>query len=431
MILSAELRERGSKFAFKRLDKERKGTYPKRGTPDICSDWWDQSKKGKKKDKRAMFIMASQYDALVEQLDMRESNVMKLTARIRSQEEEINLLKQNLRQWDEENSQALRLEFKIRFQEEEIELLQHNLQQWKEKYEQLNDNVSHIKTKRDLLKQKVQELKEENQQLNDEISNYNTFCDYFKNSPSCLVPVTNNASWQRPPLSLLHELPDLRYDNSNYEFWAKIQSWLCKGEVDAQGVFKIVREKCPHEAWQKIEENITNKDLTELAFFNPATKGGWKDGKKLEKLWKCVSEALGPGTILFENYYYRRQDDSERFEEYLQEKFRLYCSYGVDSMVPNKNDRHFLFNVIEKASMRYQVLLSQSPKSYADVQNKARLIDSMLMTAKWNNECLNCGREGHTKAACRRPGGDAKVGPDQCYTCGNYGHWARECWTYY
>lgn len=422
MILSSELRERGSSFARKRLTKERKGTYPIRGTPDICSYWWNQTKKGKKKDKRAMIIMASQYDFLVELLDTRESNVLKLTAKTTSQEEEIKLLQWNLQQRDKEKSQALRLESEIRSQEEEIISLQLQLQQWKEKYEELNHKLSYVKTKKDSLKQTVQKLEEENQQLKDKKSNYNTSSDYLKHK-KCLVPVKKNASWQKSP-PLLRELPDLQYNNSNYEFWAKIRSWFLAGEVDAQEVFTIVKTKCPQEAWHKIEKNLSNKDLMELTFSNPATKGS------LEKLWKFVSEALGSGTIFFESYYYRRQTDSERFEEFLQEKFRLYCSFGVENMEPNKNDLHFLFNVIEKSSKRYQTLLLQSPKSYADLLNKARVIDSMLTTAEWNNECLNCGREGHTTAVCRRPGGGAEVGPNQCYTCGKHGHWARTCWTY-
>lgn len=104
MILSAKLRERGSKFASKRLAKEKKSTYPKTGTPDVCSNWWDQSKKGKKKDKKAMAIMASQYDFLVEQLDMRESKVLQLAAESETQGKEIKLLKLKLQQWDREKT---------------------------------------------------------------------------------------------------------------------------------------------------------------------------------------------------------------------------------------------------------------------------------------------------------------------------------------
>ncbi|XP_034156466.1 uncharacterized protein LOC117596229 [Pangasianodon hypophthalmus] len=236
--------------------------------------------------------------------------------------------------------------------------------------------------------------------------------------------VTCSATWQRSLPALLKELPDLQYDNSNYEFWAKIKSWLLKGEVDPKCVFKLVKTKCPLKAWQAIEENFDNKDLTEMAFSNPATMS-----RLLEKLWKCVSEALGPGTKLFELYYYRRQEVGETFEEYFQEKFRLYCSYGVDNTEPNKNDRHFLCNVMEKAAKSYQAIESQCPKSYTDLLTKAMFIDRMLTTAEFNNECLNCCRKGHTKAQCRRPGGDAEVGPNQCFTCGRYGHWARNCWT--
>lgn len=321
----------------------------------------------------------------------------------------------------------LQLESQISSQEKQNQRLEQQLLQWKEENEQLNYKVSHIESKRDLLKQSVQELEEENRRLKDEIDDYDDASyDDSKNSSRLLVPVTYNPSRQRPPLSLFHELPDLQYDNSNYEFLAKIKGWLLKGEVDPLGVFRMVRLKCPQEAWQKITQNVKNKDLTETAFSDPATKGR----QKLEKLWRCVSEALGPGTALFEHYYYRKQNGGESFEEYFQEKFRLYSSYGVDNTEPNKNDQHFLYIVIEKATKRYRVLLSHSPKSYTDLLNKARLIDCMITATAWKNKCLNCDLEGHTVAVCRRPGGDAEVGPNECYTCGKYGHHAKNCQTY-
>lgn len=435
MILSAELRERGSKFASKRLAKEKKGIY-KTGTPAECSYWWDRSKKGKKKDKMAMVIMASLHDFLLELLDVREGKVLELGAKTKSQTEEIKLLKLKLQQRDNKKNKELQLEVQIKSQEGEIKQLQQELLQWKVNYEQLNCELSRLESKADsqkkemtLLKQIVQKQEEENEHLKDEIAKYNTSGDDSKNPLRLPVPVPYNTSRQKPLFSLLEELPDLQYDNSNHEFWFKIKRWLIKGEVDPKGVFMLVRSKCPPKAWQKIVQNADNRDLTEMAFSNPATMVR----QKLEKLWKCLSEALGLGTNSFEKYYFRRQQDDERFEEYFQEKFRLYCSYGVEHMEPDRNDRHFLYNVIEKASKRYQDFinpLSLCPKSYTDLLNQAMVIDSMITAAEWNNVCLNCKRQGHTKTQCRRPGGDAEVGPNVCFTCGGYGHLCRDCWTY-
>lgn len=212
MTPSAELRERGGKMALKRCAKEK--------LTAAGSHRWDRSKKGKKTDKKAMIIMASQYELVVEQLDRKEGKVLELEAKTKSQEEEIKLLRLKLLQWDKEESQVFQLMSKVKSQEEEIKVLQQKRQQWKEEYELLNCKVSQMKTKTDSqkkeitsLKWRVKEQEEENEQLNDEIANYDTRCDDSRNSLQLLVPVTYSASWKRSLLSLLTELPDLQNDN--------------------------------------------------------------------------------------------------------------------------------------------------------------------------------------------------------------------------
>ncbi|XP_060769349.1 uncharacterized protein LOC132876100 [Neoarius graeffei] len=423
-VLCAELIQKGHKAASKFLAKEKKDMYPETGTPTECSMWWLQGKEGKKKNKRAMCIMVSHYERVVKQLDRSQGEVLELEAKTKSQEEELKVLKLKLQQCDNQGEEIKLLKLKLMQMEEENAQLNHEMLKNSTKVSQLMSKTDSQKKEITSLKQTVLEQETENKQLKEEIADYNTSGDTSKKSLSLLVPVTYSRSWQRSLASLLEELPALQCNNYNYEFWAKIKSWLLKGEVDPQYVFQLVRIKCPPEAWQAIEEKFSSKDLTEMASSNLSTSG------KLEKLWKCVSEALGPGTKLFQLYYHRRQKVGETFEEYILEKFRLYCSYGVDKMEPDKNDQHFLCNVLEKAANNYQILELQYPTSYNDLLIKAMLIENMPRSIEWNNKCFNCGKKGHTKAECRRPGGGAEVGRNQCFTCGGYNHKAKNCWTY-
>ncbi|XP_060719432.1 uncharacterized protein LOC132841190 [Tachysurus vachellii] len=402
MSLHDELIKKGSKVASKRLAKEKKSTFPKTGEPDDFYDWWMKYKEGKKKKKIAMVIMAFLYPRVAGYLDMFQKKVLQLENKTNSQEEEINLLKRKLLKQEAENTQLIN------------------------KMSEISSEVLQLRSKRDtqkmqitVLKQRLQEQEEENKRLKD----YNTTLDDSNNL--LRLPVSVTSSLQKPLPSLLGELPYLQFSNSNYEFWAKIKRWLLNGEVAPQCVFELVKIKCPQKAWLTIAENFDNKALKAAAFSDPE-----KAVRLLEKLWKCVSKTLGPGTNMYEVYYYRTQEAGETFQTYIEEKFKLYCSFGVENTEPNKNDRSFLCNAIEKAEKRYQTFMLRCPKSYDELMNMSMIVDSMLTTAEWNNECTNCGRGGHTQAQCRRPGGDAEVGPDRCYTCGRYGHWARKCWAY-
>ncbi|XP_046695006.1 uncharacterized protein LOC124379043 [Silurus meridionalis] len=404
MVLCGELTAKGSKRAFKHLAKEKKNRYPESGTAADCSNWWEQFKEGKKKNKNAMAVMAAHYTRVVKQLDRCQSKVLQLEEKTKSQEDEINQLRRKLLKAEDENVR-----------------LNHQMSNNSAKIVQLESKIDTQKKKITSLKQRLHEQEAETEQLKKEISNSSASCDGSKNSVSLPVPVTYNAIRQRSFYALLNELPDLQYKHSNYEFWAKIKSWVLKGEVDPQDILTIVQTKCPLKAWQSIKLNFGNQDLNEVIFSNPAMIG-----RQLEKLWRCVTEALGPGTELFELYYHQMRKRGETFEEYFEEKFRLYCSHGVDNMEPNRNDPHFICNVIEKAGKRYQALKMQNPKSSDELLIKAKLIDSMLMPAANDVMCSNCGRMYHTKANCRRPGGGAEVSLNECYTCGMYGHWARD-----
>ncbi|KAF4073311.1 hypothetical protein AMELA_G00257250 [Ameiurus melas] len=333
MILCPELRGKGSKVADKRLAKEKKGTYTQTGTPADCSNWWREFKEGKKKKKMATVVMAPHYIHVVKELDRSQGNVFQLKAQTKSQEEEIQLLNRKL----------------VRLEEENVRLNCDEMTKNSSDVLQLESETDAQKEEIAFLKPRVQYQEAENGRLKDEIAEYSTSCDASKNSSLLPAPVACSASWQQSLLSLLEELPDVRYDND--EFWAKIKSWLLKEAMDPQYFFTLVKRKCPLKAWQAIEENFDDEDLTDTALSDSAMIR-----RLLEKLYKCVSEARGPGTNLFEQYYYRRQDVGETFEEYFKEKFRLYCSCRV--------------------------------------------------------QCENCGRSGHSKAQCRRPGGDAEVGPD-------------------
>ncbi|KAM9440598.1 uncharacterized protein Hap1MRO34_025827 [Clarias gariepinus] len=429
MILFAELRRQGSKATSKHLVKAKKGTYPETGTAAKCSFWWNGLKEGKKKVKMAMVIMASYYNRVLKQLDQRQGQVLELTARTESQEEKIKGL--NLKLLQLENGQLLKLKARTHSQEEKIELLYLQLLQLEKENQQLICKMSKLEFKAHnqkeeitSLKLRLQNQKAEMERLRDEIDDYNSSSDGSENSLRILVPGTSSASMQKSSCILLIELPELQYDNSNYEFWAKIKSWVQKGDVDPRCIGNLVREKCPPKAWQKVEEQFDNRALIQMAISNHAMIG-----RLLEKLWKCVSEALGPGTNMFELYYNRTQQEGETFEEYFEEKFKLYCSYGVDNREPDKNDRHFLCNVMEKAAKRYQrSFVLMSPKSSTDLLRQSMLIDRRLTTAEWNNECVNCKIGGHTITHCRKPGEDAKVGPNQCFTCGRYGHHSWNCW---
>ncbi|GAA6102210.1 uncharacterized protein LOC113641509 [Tachysurus ichikawai] len=402
MRLHDELIKKGSKVASERLAKEKKGTCPKTGDPDDFYDWWMKHKEGKKKKKIAMVIMAFLYPRVAGHLDWFQKKVLQLDNKTNSQEEEINLLKRKLLKQEEKNTQLI-----DKMSEISSEVLQ---LRFKGESQKLHITV---------LGQRVQEMEEENKRLKD----YNTTLDDSNNL--LRLPGSVTSSLQKPLLSLLGELPDLQFSNSNYEFWAKIKRWLLNGEVAPRCVFELVQIKCPQKAWLTIAENFDNKALNGAAFSDPA-----KAERLLKKLWKCVSKALGPGTNMYEVYYYRTQEAGETFQTYIEEKFKLYCSFGVENTVPNKNDRNFLCNAIDKAEKRYQTFGLRCPKSYDELMNMSMIVDSMLTTAEWNNKCLNCGRGGHTQAQCRRPGGDSEVGPNQCYTCGMYGHWARRCRVY-
>ncbi|XP_027000023.2 uncharacterized protein LOC113641509 [Tachysurus fulvidraco] len=402
MSLHEELIKQGSKVTSKRLATEKKGTFPKTGDPGDFNDWWMMYKEGKKKKKIAMVIMAFLYPKVTGYLDWFQKKVLQLESKTNSQEEEIDLLKRKLQKQEAKNMQLT------------------------DKMSEISSEVLQLRSKRDsqkmkitALKQRVQEQEAENKRLKD----YKTTLEDCNNL--LRLPATVTSSLQKPLLSLLGELPDLEYSNSNYMFWAKIKRWLLNGEVAPQCVFELVQRKCPQKAWLTIAENFDNKAWKTADFSDPA-----KAARLLEKLWKCVSKALGPGTNRYEVYYYRKQEAGETFQTYIEEKFKLYCSFGVENTEPNKNDRNFLCNALEKAEKRYQTFGLRCSKSYDELMSMSMIVDSMLTTAEWNNECMNCGRGGHTQADCRRPGGGKEVGPDHCYTCGKYGHWARKCLAY-
>ncbi|XP_062845113.1 uncharacterized protein LOC134303592 [Trichomycterus rosablanca] len=448
MVLCFGLRHQGSKENFKPLAKLKKGTYPINGSTAERSAWWTQLDEGKKKAKAAVRIMASEYDRAIKQLDRSHCNRLELESKIKSQEDELNSLRLRLQKQEQEN---VRLKYEVARQYQtitdqsensyrdaaKIQSLSFKLRSLTEENVELKDEVAHQSqtitdqsnnshrdaAKMQSLSSKLKKLKEENAELKDEVAHQSqTDLDRSFDSDLPVIPVGGTYRDVGMTDYFLNYFPDLQHNHSNYDFWIKIRDCL-KLRCRPSEIIQAVLLKCPREARKAVEKNFSKKDWSEADLLNSETL--WRLIKKLH--W-CISEALGPGTNQFTLYYFRTQTDDESFREYCQEKFKLYCSYGVDKTEPSQNDLHFLYNVIEKASKKYRNLLLQIPKNYNNMLQNAMILDSMLMEANSMNDCFNCGRSGHTKAQCRRPGGDAEADPNQCYTCGEYNHLAWQCW---
>lgn len=433
-VLCINLRRQGAKEIFKTLSKLRKGTYPITEGPLERSFWWMDLNHGKKKAKAAVRIMASEYEQVIKRLDNSHRDKLELEIKIQSQRDELNSFRLKVQQQEAENMRlidALDDQLENSCYESQITSLLQRIKTQEIEKKILNDKVLQqaeiIKNKSEVslrdsetiesLTSKLKKMKEE---LDADQKPVDLPIDFFQDSDMSLIPVSRTYQDIGRKEFLLDDLPDLQRNHSNYSFWNKVRYWFQIGCRPSQ-ILQAVLQKCPSDVRIAVKNNLSQTNFSDADRLGPD-----KLMRLIKDFHSIISKNLGAGTNQFVKYYLRRQMDGESFRKYSAEKFKLYCAYGVDKTLPDQNDLHFLYNVIEKASRRYQVLLLYIPKSYNDMLMKATVQDSMLM--EHSNECFNCGRSGHTKVQCRRPGGDAEAEPNQCYTCGGYNHWARECW---
>ncbi|XP_036420290.1 uncharacterized protein LOC118803870 [Colossoma macropomum] len=425
-VLCVNLRTQGAKVAEKRLNKTKKGTFPSNGSPAERSEWWNNLKEGEKKAKQAMAIMASEYDPAIKRLDRCERKLLGLETKMKSQEEEIDSLKIKLRKQEEENKQLrdaiAEAQASQRLKNEETNLLRQRVKSDDEEIQSLRLQLRSVNEEVESLRQLKYPGTSQDIVVRNQTSPHNSRDVARSGQP--VVLVSPDQTQLLHPIKLLEALPDLEMHNSNHEFWKKIKEWIAVG-VPPQQVFSLIKAKCPSEIWKVVVKDINENDFQEIDFYNSA-----QVERLLCKLRKSMSEALGSGIKLYSLYSCRLQKEDESFEDYIKDKFRLYCSYGhdVDNKDPDVNDQLFLFNALNDATKEYQEFNKfQYPTSYEDMMNRAAALESYKLDAQRRNECVNCGKSGHTKARCRRPGGGAEAGPNECFRCGIRGHRERNC----
>ncbi|XP_066514917.1 uncharacterized protein [Hoplias malabaricus] len=414
-VLCFEMRRLGIEHSHKCLAKAK--NFPTNGSTAQFSEWWNRLKHGGKKQKLAMTIMAFGSEITLKQNDRCKKKVQELQTKTKSQEDEISSLKMRLGELEKENQrQALMI----------IEA-------------QANQKVLGLETEQrkeenKLLRQKHKADKEKITSLTMQLQDLTTSQDLDECSTNSLIEWRDDGcsglSLRRPQslndhitrlcksIKYLDDLPDLQQNNSNYEFWKKIKE-LIAIRIPPSLVLYLIKAKCPQNAWSEVEKNIRQRDFTGI------------DHTQLEyllpKLRKSMTEALGPGQNLYSLFSARSQRNGESFIDYIKDKFRLFCLYGVDNEDPDRNDHTFICSVQLKMAKLYKKYIPMDSYKYDDMVRHGAIIDNQLMEAESRNECFNCKRKGHTYSHCRRPGGGAEVESNVCFTCGRHGHWARDC----
>ncbi|KAI4883826.1 hypothetical protein NFI96_006019, partial [Prochilodus magdalenae] len=390
--------------------------------------------------------------ALRQKLKSDEEEIESLRLQHKSDKEKIKALRQKLKS-DDEEIESLRLQHKsdkekikalrqkLKSDDEEIESLSLKHKSDKEKIKALrqklksdDEEIESLSLKHKSDKEKIKSLRMQLMSVNEGVKSSSlqypqALAEWNQTSPceyrdgQALMPASSCKVQPLNPIKLLEDLPNLQKYNSNHKFWKKIKEWIAIG-VPPFEVFSLIKAKCPSETWKAVERDLQKSGLKKTDFANSE-----QVERLLCKLHRCISKALGSGSKLFNLYYNRFQKQGESFEYYVNEKFRLYCLYGcdVDNMEPDVNDHVFLRTVLDNAAEEFQEIKQFPHPNYVDMMNWAAAVESRKFNTKRMKECVNCGRSNHIKAECRRPGGGAEAGPNECFRCGIPGHWARNC----
>lgn len=259
--------------------------------------------------------------------------------------------------------------------------------------------------------------------------------------------------------SLLNSMPQLKRDSPNSDFWQKLEKWGLVSQLHAYDIYTVYKAKCPQTVWAGLNDVWKNGTWAVQPYPTlEAMKG------EVVRFTTALKEALGTGYNLYGLYADRRKKRGESFQEYAEEKFKLYREHGG---VPNpaEDDRAFLdmllTGVTSQSLIRSlhatQALLttysqflswasnvekedeSREHKKHQTHQRTKALTPTAPMLpiqsdrkpnvvrqSKPNIACGNCGRRGHTRTYCKSRGSET-MGKGRCFRCGSENHWWKEC----
>ncbi|CAM2095549.1 unnamed protein product [Caretta caretta] len=225
--------------------------------------------------------------------------------------------------------------------------------------------------------------------------------------------------------ALLSDLPELKRDNKNAEFWDKLDGLAEIHGLHRKDVHTLVKCKCPRDAWDSLEDKWKTGHWAEDHNANPA--GGDQAGEpagtpnpeagSVTEFRTALSAALGAQTSNWGALQSVVQQEGESATSYAEKKWNAFRAYSGLENIASPDHDVFLQIRKEGLSADHQAVLALG----------ISVGETYSAVMKWATEVENRKKR---KVAATTPSEEItavhRIKTTTCFTCNKPGHLARK-----